>query len=30
MFDSEETFDKVRRTGVITRERIAALYGAAP
>lgn len=30
MFDSEETFEKVRRTGVITRERIAALYGVAP
>ncbi|ANN66536.1 DUF4387 domain-containing protein [Bordetella bronchialis] len=30
MFDSAETFERVRRTGVITRERIAALYGVAP
>jgi hypothetical protein len=30
MFDSQETFDRVRRTGVITRERIASLYGVAP
>ncbi|OZI60015.1 DUF4387 domain-containing protein [Bordetella genomosp. 11] len=30
MFDSEETFEKVRRTGVITRERIASLYGVSP
>lgn len=30
MFDSEDTFEKVRRTGVITRERIASLYGVAP
>jgi hypothetical protein len=30
MFDSEEIFEKVRRTGVITRERIAALYGVSP
>ena len=30
MFDSEETFEKVRRCGVITRERIAALYGVSP
>lgn len=30
MFDSEETFEKVRRTGVITRERIASLYCVSP
>jgi len=30
MFDNPETFDKVRRCGVITRERIAALYGVSP
>jgi hypothetical protein len=30
MFDSEEIFEKVRRSGVITRERIAALYGVSP
>jgi hypothetical protein len=30
MFDSEETFEKVRRSGVITRDRIAVLYGVSP
>ncbi|CAM3698662.1 DUF4387 domain-containing protein [Bordetella sputigena] len=30
MFDNAETFEKVRRCGVITRERIAALYGVSP
>ena len=30
MFDSAATFERVRRTGVITRERIASLYGVAP
>ena len=30
MFDNEDIYEQVRRTGVITRERIAALYGVAP
>lgn len=30
MFDNAETFEKVRRSGAITRERIAALYGVSP
>ncbi|MBV7483178.1 DUF4387 domain-containing protein [Bordetella sp. BOR01] len=30
IFDDQETFDKVRRSGAITRERIAALYGVSP